>query len=60
MMRLLLISSSTVHGYGYLDQPEPEIRSFLGGLKRVAFVPFAIHDREAYATKVLFTDKLYN
>src|SRR5688572_28845895 len=52
MMRLLLISSSTVHGYGYLDQPEPEIRSFLGGVKHIAFVPFAIHDREAYAAKV--------
>lgn len=52
MMRLLLISSSTVHGYGYLDQPEPEIRSFLEGLRRVAFVPFAIHDREAYTAKV--------
>ena len=52
MMRLLLISSSTVHGYGYLDQPEPEIRSFLGEAKHVAFVPFAIHDRDAYAAKV--------
>lgn len=52
MMRLLLISSSTVHGYGYLDQPEPEIRSFLGRVKHIAFVPFAIHDREAYAAKV--------
>jgi dipeptidase E len=52
MMRLLLISSSTVHGFGYLDQPEPEIRSFLGGIKRVAFVPFAIHDRDGYAANV--------
>jgi dipeptidase E len=52
MMRLLLISSSTVHGYGYLDQPEPEIRSFLGGAKHIAFVPFAIHDLDAYAAKV--------
>ncbi|HEU4521048.1 MAG TPA: dipeptidase PepE [Thermoanaerobaculia bacterium] len=52
MTRLLLISSSTVHGYGYLDQPEPEIRSFLGSAKRVAFVPFAIHDRDGYAAKV--------
>ena len=51
-MRLLLISSSTVHGYGYLDHPESEIKSFLGDRKRVAFVPFAIHDRDAYATKV--------
>src|SRR5688500_18151367 len=52
MMRLLLISSSTVHGFGYLDQPEPEMRSFLGSAKKVAFVPFAIHDRDGYATKV--------
>jgi dipeptidase E len=51
-MRLLLISSSTVHGYGFLDQPEPEIRSFLGAARRVAFVPFAAHDHAAYTTKV--------
>ena len=51
-MRLLLISSSTVHGYGYLDHPESEIKSFLGERKRVAFVPFAIHDHDAYAAKV--------
>ena len=51
-MRLLLISSSTVHGYGFLDHPEPEIRSFLGVARRVAFVPFAAHDHEAYTDKV--------
>jgi dipeptidase E len=51
-MRLLLISSSTVHGYGYLDQPEPEIRAFLGAARRVAFVPFAAHDHDAYTTKM--------
>lgn len=51
-MKLLLISSSTVHGYGYLDHPEPEIRSLLTGRKRVAFVPFALHDRDAYTAKV--------
>jgi dipeptidase E len=51
-MRLLLISSSVVHGYGYLDHAEPEIRSFLGSAKRVAFVPFAIFDRDAYTAKV--------
>src|SRR6266851_6904477 len=51
-MRLLLISSSMVNGYGYLDHAEPEIRSFLGSAKRVAFVPFAIADRDAYTTKV--------
>ncbi|HXG59240.1 MAG TPA: dipeptidase PepE [Thermoanaerobaculia bacterium] len=51
-MRLLLISSSTVHGYGFLDHPEPEIRALLEGLRRVAFVPFALKDRSAYTAKV--------
>lgn len=51
-MRLLLISSSNVHGYGYLDHPEQEIKSFLGGKERVAFVPFAVKDRDAYAERV--------
>lgn len=51
-MRLLLISSSTVHGFGFLDHPEPEIRAFLGDLRRVAFVPFAAHDHAAYTAKV--------
>src|SRR3954447_17981471 len=51
-MRLLLISSSTVHGFGYLDHPEPEMRAFLGTGRRVAFVPFAAHDHDAYTAKV--------
>jgi dipeptidase E len=48
-MQLLLISSSTVHGSGYLDHAETEIRDFLGDVKRVLFVPFALHDHDAYA-----------
>ena len=52
MSRLLLISSSNVHGYGYLDHAEPEIKSFLGAIKTVAFVPFALQDRAAYIAKV--------
>lgn len=51
-MRLLLISSSSVHGYGFLDHPEPEIRAFLGAGRRVAFVPFAFHDHVGYTAKV--------
>lgn len=51
-MRLLLISSSNVHGYGYLDHAEPEIRRILEGTRRVAFVPFAIKDRAGYTAKV--------
>ena len=48
--RLLLISNSTLYGGGYLDHAESEIRSFLGDLKRVLFVPYALFDRDQYAT----------
>jgi dipeptidase E len=51
MKRLLLISNSTLHGSGYLDHAEQEIRNTLGQLKRVLFVPFALHDRDAYAAQ---------
>ncbi|HEU0253222.1 MAG TPA: Type 1 glutamine amidotransferase-like domain-containing protein, partial [Pyrinomonadaceae bacterium] len=48
--RILLISNSTLHGSGYLDHAETEIRSFLGDLKRVLFVPYALFDRDKYAS----------
>ena len=48
--RLLLISNSTLHGSEYLDHAESEIRSFLGDAKRVLFVPYALFDRDKYAT----------
>jgi dipeptidase E len=47
--RVLLISNSTLYGSGYLDHAEPEIRSFLGDVKRVLFVPYALFDRDKYA-----------
>jgi dipeptidase E len=50
-MRLLLISTSAVHGTGYLDHAETEIRSFLGAVRRLLFVPFALYDHNAYAHK---------
>lgn len=49
--RLLLISNSTLHGSGYLDHAEQEIRNALGQIKRVLFVPFALFDRDAYAAQ---------
>lgn len=49
MSRILLISNSTLFGSGYLDHAEDEIRNFLGDIKRVLFVPFALYDRDAYA-----------
>jgi dipeptidase E len=49
--RLLLISNSTLHGSGYLDHAEAEIRDILGSSKRVLFIPFALHDRDDYAAQ---------
>ena len=48
--RVLLISNSTLHGSGYLDHAESEIRSFLHSVLRVLFVPYALYDRDAYAS----------
>ena len=48
MSRLLLISNSTVHGSGYLDHAEPQIKDFIGRRVRVVFIPYALHDRRAY------------
>ncbi len=47
--RLLLISNSTQHGGGYLEHCAGEIKSFLGAVKRVLFVPYALSDLDAYA-----------
>ena len=49
---ILLISNSTLHGSGFLDHAEDEIRDFLGQVQRVLFVPFALHDQDGYATRV--------
>ncbi|XP_023125312.1 alpha-aspartyl dipeptidase-like [Amphiprion ocellaris] len=47
--RLLLVSNSTLHGSGYLDHCQQNISSFFGkDVKKVLFVPYALHDRDAY------------
>ncbi|HEX7833821.1 MAG TPA: dipeptidase PepE [Thermoanaerobaculia bacterium] len=51
-MRLLLISSSVVHGFGYLDHAEASIRELLAGCKSIGFVPFAQHDHDGYTSRV--------
>jgi len=48
--RVLLISNSTLYGSGYLDHAESEIREFLGDVKNVLFVPYALYDRDAYTS----------
>jgi len=50
--KVLLISNSTMHGSGFLDHCMPEITSFLGNRRKLAFLPFALFDRNAYAEKV--------
>ena len=50
--RLLLISSSTRYGSGFLDHCERPIVDFLGAIQTVLFIPYALHDRDAYAAKV--------
>lgn len=47
--RLLLISNSTQYGGGYLEHCAGQIKSFLAGVQRVLFVPYALNDLEAYA-----------
>ncbi|MFN0152249.1 MAG: dipeptidase PepE [bacterium] len=50
-MRLLLLSNSTNFGSGYLDHAMSAIRDFLGPARRIAFVPFALQNRDAYTAK---------
>ena len=49
--RLLLISNSTVHGRGYLDHVQEQIKMFLGDARKALFFPFALYDRDDYAAK---------
>jgi len=51
-MRLFLISSSYVYGRGYLDHCIEELASFLGPIREVLFLPFALHDYQRYAISV--------
>src|SRR5438270_3266169 len=51
MPNILLISSSTVFGRGYLDHVSAEIQDTLGKVRELLFVPFALFDVKAYAEK---------
>ena len=51
MRRLLLLSNSTNHGERYLAHAAEELLDLLGDRRRILFVPFALHDRAAYAAK---------
>ena len=49
--KLLLASTSRTHGTGYLDHCADEITAILSGTGRLLFVPFALHDHDAYAAR---------
>ncbi|XP_030065923.1 alpha-aspartyl dipeptidase isoform X2 [Microcaecilia unicolor] len=50
--QLLLVSNSTLYEGGYLEHCQEQIQTFFGQrVKKVLFVPYALHDRDAYAQK---------
>ncbi|MES1245024.1 MAG: dipeptidase PepE [Acidobacteriota bacterium] len=49
--RLLLISNSTNHGQGFLDHCLAEIDDFLGPVRSLVFIPFALKEREIYGAR---------
>ncbi len=51
MKRLLLFSNSTNHDAGYLDHGMDELLNFLGPVRRILFVPFALADRTGYTAR---------
>jgi len=50
-MRLLLLSNSTNFGEKYLDHAMSAVLEFLGPVKRLTFVPFALADHDGYTAK---------
>ncbi|MEV0318107.1 dipeptidase PepE [Streptomyces sp. NPDC050658] len=51
-MNLLLLSNSTQHGRGYLEHALDTVTGFLPAKARLAFVPYALADHDAYTAKV--------
>ncbi|XP_060684070.1 alpha-aspartyl dipeptidase-like [Hemiscyllium ocellatum] len=50
--RALLVSNSTMYGGSYLEHCQEQIVNFFGDkVKRILFIPYALHDRDAYAKK---------
>ncbi|XP_073829960.1 probable alpha-aspartyl dipeptidase [Musca autumnalis] len=51
---LLLLSSSRVHGYGYLEHAKSEITNFFNkrNVQTILFVPYALKDHDKYTATV--------
>src|ERR1700736_6553390 len=52
MMDLLLLSTSTVYGGGYLEYALDVFKDFLGDCRTVHFAAYALADRDAYTAQV--------
>lgn len=56
MRRLLLVSSSAVHGTGYLDHCEEEVHELFAnrnGAAKLLFVPYALADHDSYSERAV-------
>ena len=51
MKKLLLLSSSALHGTPYLAHAAGALKARLDGISRVLFIPYALKDQDAYAAK---------
>ena len=51
-MRLLLLSNSIIHGRGYMDHAIEAVRAHLAGVRRLAFIPYALKDHAGYGATV--------
>jgi dipeptidase E len=51
--RLLLLSTSTRYGHGYLDHAATAIATHFAEARRVAFVPYALADVDGYTATVV-------
>jgi dipeptidase E len=49
---LLLLSSSSVHGYGPFEHVLEAFAEFIDGARAIHFVPFAIADHERYTVRI--------
>jgi dipeptidase E len=51
-VQILLLSTSSVHGSGYLEYARPAIAEFIGERRTVHFAPYALADLDAYTERV--------
>lgn len=48
MRKLLLVSSSRVHGFGFLEHCEAAVQQHFANCSRIVFVPYALADHDGY------------